>query len=164
MSFSRESFYTDLDAKKPEYGSMLTRGINLQFMPTPQNVHVFAQQFVDFLKEIRSIELDYSATSLPIAEALLEGFYIKHENVDTNAVMIFAIGCYIGEVLAKKCGGKWLNASDANWPVRVNSMLIVIKLPSGLYIDPIAKAFRRSYYGNTESIMDYYMELVSSNS
>ena len=164
MSFSRESFYTDLNAKKPEYGSMLTHGINLPFMPTPQNVHQYAQQFVDFLEEARKIELDYSASSLPIVEAVLEGFHSNKEEVDINAVMIFGIGCYIGEVLVKKCGGKWLNARDINSPVRVNSMLIVIKLPSGLYIDPIAKAFRRSYYGNVDSIMDYYMELTVPNS
>lgn len=164
MSFSKESFYTDLNAEKPEYGSMLTRGINLPYLPTPQNVHVFAKQFVDFLKKIRNIELDFSAESLMVAEAVLQGFYSHKEPVDNNAVMIFSIGCYIGEVLIKKCGGKWLNASDANWPVQVNSMLIVVKLPTGLFIDPIAKAFRRSYYGSADSIMDYYMELTVHNS
>lgn len=164
MAFSRESFHTDLNANRPEYGRMLTHGINLPYMPTPQNVHVFAQQFGDFLKEIRKIELDYSASSLPIVEAVLEGFHSNKDDVDANAVMIFGIGCYIGEVLVKKCGGKWMNASDANWPVPVSSMAIVVKLPTGLFIDPIAKAFRRSYYGNVDSIMDYYMELTVPNS
>jgi len=164
MSFSRESFYTDVDTVRPEYGTMLTHGINLPYMPTPQNVHVFAQQFVDFLDTIRNTKLDYSASSLPIAESVLSGFHTKQEVVDKNAVIIFGIGCYIGEVLAKKCGGRWINARDANWPIAVSSMAIVVKLPSGLFIDPIAKAFRRSYYGTADSIMDYYLELVSANS
>jgi hypothetical protein len=164
MRFSRESFDTNLNAAKPEYGSMMTRGINLIKMPTPQNVHEFAKQFVDFLKKIRNIDLDYSVPTLVFAEAILQGFYSKREPIDDNAVLIFSVGCYIGEVIAKKCNGKWLNASDGNWPVPMNSMLIVIKLPNGLFIDPIAKAFRASYYGPADSIADYYAELVTEAS
>jgi hypothetical protein len=164
MAFSKESFYIDLKANRPEYGSMLTLGINLPYMPTPQNVSTFAQQIVDFLKIIRGIELDYSVSSLQFVEAVLQGFHTNQENVDENALFIFSIGCYIGEVIAKKCGGKWINASDANWPVPVSSMAIVIKLPNGLFIDPIAKAFRRSYYGEADSIGTYYLELASVNS
>lgn len=164
MAFSRESFYTDLTANRPEYGSMLTRGINLPYMPTPQNVNGFSQQIVDFLDKIRGIKLDYSVQSLTFVEAVLQGFYSNKEDVDGNALIIFSIGCYIGDVIARKCGGKWINASDANWPVAVSSMAIVIKLPNGLFIDPIAKAFRRAYYGVDDSIGAYYLELVSANS
>ena len=160
MIFSRESFHTDLKAKKPEYGSMLTRGMHIKDMPTPEN----AQNFVDFLNEIRGIKLDYSIASLYYAEAVLEGLYIDHKDIDRNAVFIFSIGCYIGEVLSKPCGGRWFNSKDIISPVKVMSMAVVMKLPSGLCIDPIAKAFRRSYYGSTDSIVDYYMEITSFNS
>jgi len=164
MNFSRESFDTNLNAAKPEYGNMLTKGINLPYMPTPDNILTYADKFVHFMGKIKSIELDYAVSSLAVVDAVLEGFYSRKESPDQNALMLFSIGCYIGEVIGRKCNGKWMNARDCDWPERVTSMAVVMKLPSGLFIDPIAKAYRRSYYGDAESIGVYYMELVSANS
>ena len=35
-------------------------------------------------------------------------------------------------------------------------MPIVVKLPNGNVVDPIAKAFKRFYYGEPDSIMYFY--------
>ncbi|WP_290796517.1 hypothetical protein [Flavihumibacter sp. UBA7668] len=43
-------------------------------------------------------------------------------------------------------------------------MPIVVKLPNGNIVDPIAKAFKRFHYGEAESIHYFYHFFTSSNS
>ena len=162
MSFSRESFFTDPNEPRPEFGYLTTTPITFAIQPAPDTMPIIAQNFVDFISKMRGVQLDYSATSLEYVDAGLQAFYNHKDPVDHTAELILMMGCYIGEVIVRKTGGKWINPREADWPVRVSSMMVVAKLPTGLYIDPLAKAFRRAYYGPVDSIVDYYMELVSA--
>ena len=126
-------------------------------MAMPDTAHILADRFVKFLKEIRNFNMDYSVETLFIVDALFEGFVTQKNDVDENAVLIYTAGCYVGEVIQKQLKGKWIDPSKEKWPQRIRTLSVML-LPNNDYIDPIAKSFRRSYYGKKESIIDWYNE------
>ena len=142
--------------KKPANGPMPTRGLNLQFIPTPDNGHRFAQQFVDAVKNNDRIELDYSVGTLQFVDKFLQRFSDEGLAVDDFAETIFVAGAYVGEVIIKNNDGTWLRQEDANLPKGIVMTPIVVKLSNGNITDPIAKAFKRFHYGDTDNINYFY--------
>ena len=57
--------------------------------------------------------------------------------------------------------GVWIRQEEANLPEGMKMMPLVIKLPNGTITDPIAKAFKRFYNGETDSIPYYYHVFTS---
>ena len=73
---------------------------------------------------------------------------------DTDARM-FAMGCYIGEVIRRVKGGEW-QGSDADPNVKVN---LELRLPDGSICWPTQRAMRRLKNGASDSVVAYAQEL-----
>ena len=155
MSFLKNLF-SKKGNDKPDEGPMPTRPLNLQFAPTPDNGHRFAQQFVDAVKNNDKIELDYTVDTLEFVDIFLQRFSDEGLTVNDFAETIFVAGAYVGEVMIKNNDGKWLRQDEANLPNGINMTPIVVKLSNGNITDPIAKAFKRFYYGDTENLRYFY--------
>ena len=144
--------------KKPnqDNGPMPTRGLNLQFAPTPDNGQKFAEQFVGAVKKNDNIELDYSVDTLNYVDKLLQRFSDEGLTVNDFAETIFVAGSYVGQVMIENRNGIWIRQDNLNLPDGVSMMPIFVKLPNGKIADPIAKAFKRFHYGDTENIEYFY--------
>jgi hypothetical protein len=142
--------------KKDDTGLMPTRGLNLQYTPTPDNGLNFAKQFQDAVKANEGIDLDFSVETLVFTDKFLQSFREKALLVNDFAETIFVVGCYVGQVMVHNKGGKWIKEEDANLPKGVTMMPIVIQLPNGTITDPIAKSFKRFYNGEIDNISYYY--------
>jgi len=142
--------------KKDDIGPMPTRNLNLRFIPTPDNVLKFAEQFRDAVKENENIDLDFSVETLKFTDTFLQRFRNEGLTVNDFAETIFVAGCYVGQVMVQNNGGVWIKQEDANLPDGITMMPIVIKLPSGTITDPIAKSFKRFYNGEEDSIPYFY--------
>ena len=155
------SFFKKLFAgqdKKPNHdnGPMPTRRLNLQFPPTPDNGHKFAEQFVGAVKNNDKIELNYSIDTLKYVDKFLQRFSDEGLSVNDFAETIFVAGSYVGQVMVNNNDGIWIRQEDANLPEGVSMMPIVVKLPNDNIADPIAKAFKRFHYGDTENVEYFY--------
>ena len=144
--------------KRPpnDEGPTPTRGLNLQYQPIPENGPKFAKQFVDAVSNNENKELDYGVDTLDFVDHFLQRFRDEGLNVNDFAETIFVAGAYVGEVMIKNNQGVWIKQEDANLPDGVSMMSIVIKLPNGNVVDPIAKAFKRFHYGESDSIRYFY--------
>ncbi|MFX1257144.1 MAG: hypothetical protein ACFFAN_04765 [Promethearchaeota archaeon] len=64
---------------------------------------------------------------------------------------IFAIGCYVGEVICKSLGGKW-NGDDSDPQAEIN---VTLKLPDSSIIWPVQRVMKRFKNGPEDSIVAY---------
>ena len=142
--------------KDDDIGPMPTRKLNFQFLPTPDNGLNFAEQFRSAVKSNENINLDFSIETLKFVDEFLQRFRDEGLTVNDFAETIFVAGCYVGQVMATNNGGVWIRQEDAKLPDGVTMMPLVIKLPNGIITDPIAKAFKRFYNGEVDSITYYY--------
>jgi hypothetical protein len=162
MSFLKNLFGKQ-DNKKPGNGPIPTRGLNLQFTPTPDNGHKFAKQFIEAVKNNDRIDLDYSVDILEFVDQFLQRFSDEGLTVNDFAETIFVAGAYVGEVMIKNSNGSWVKQEDANLPASITMMPIVVKLSNGSISDPIAKAFKRFHCGDTDNIRYFYHVVTKDN-
>lgn len=137
-------------------GPMPARALKLQYTPAAENGDKFADQYRSAVKENEHIELDYSVKSLQFVDNFLQRFRDEGLTVNDFAETIFAAGCYVGQVMINNNQGQWINSEDANLPDGVRMMPIVIKLPNGKICDPIGKAFKRFYHGESDSLQYFH--------
>ena len=156
MSFFNKLFGGQDKKPNSDKGPMPTRGLNLQFIPIPDNGLKFAQQFVDAVKMNDNIELDYSVATLNYVDKFLQRFSDEGLTINDFAETIFVAGSYVGQVMIKNNGGIWIRQEEVNLPDGVSMMPIVVKLPNGNIADPIAKAFKRFHFGDTENVKYFY--------
>ena len=161
MSFFKKIFGGQNKKPNLDNGAMPTRGLNFQFETTPDNGMKFAQQFVDAVKKNDNIELDYSVDTLNYVDKFLQQFSDEGLTVNDFAETIFVAGSYVGQVMINNNNGIWIRQEEANLPDGVSMMPIVVKLPNGTITDPIAKAFKRFYYGDTDNIKYFYQVFTS---
>jgi len=162
MNFLKKLFGKQHNNSLPGNDPMPSRHLNFQFEITPDNGNILAQQFVDAVQKNDNINLTYSIDSIAFVEEFLENF--KREGITVNdfAETIFVAGAYVGEIMVKNSGGVWIWQEEAIPPDGIKMMPIIVKLPNGNYADPIAKAFKRFHYGETESIQ-YFYEVFTNN-
>lgn len=156
MSFFKKLFGGQDKKPNPDNGPMPTRGLNLQFTPTPNNGQNFAEQFVSAVKSNDKIELDYSVDTLNFVDKFLQRFSDEGLTVNDFAETIFVAGSYVGQVMINNDNGVWISQEEVKLPDGVSMMPIVVKLPNGNIADPIAKAFKRFHYGDTENVEYFY--------
>ena len=142
-------------SKKPAPQPPPSRVLKLAHEVTSENGPRFARQFVDAVNRIDSVELNYQKDSLGFVDSFLDRF--KKEGLTANefAETIFVAGCYVGEVMVTTINGKWVNESDVAVPGQAKLTRIVVQLSNGHVADPIAKAFKRFQFGESESLSDF---------
>ena len=150
--------------KREDIGPMPTRKLNFQFLPTAENGLNFAMQFRDAVKSNENIDLDFSIETLKFVDNFLQRFRDEGLTVNDFSETIFVSGCYVGQVMVENNNGVWIRQEDANLPEGIKMMPLVIKLPNGIITDPIAKAYKRFYNGETDSIPFYYHVFTSEKS
>jgi hypothetical protein len=156
MKFFRKFFGGEDKRTNRDNGYMPTRALNLQFTPTPENGLNFAQQFVEAVKQHENIELDYSVDTLHFVDIFLQRFSDEGLTVNDFAETIFVTGSYVGQVMIKNEKGTWVRQEEVKLRDGVIMMPIVVQLPNGNIADPIAKAFKRFHFGETDNISYFY--------
>ena len=168
MTFFKKLFGRAENPKKPDaleqgdIGPMPTRKINFKFPPIPENGSMLAKLFVDTVRNMEDLSLDYSVDTIDFIDDFLQRFSEEDITVNDFAETIAVAGIYVGEVLVINNNGIWIKQEDANLPQGVTMFPIVVKLPNGNIVDPIAKAFKRFYYGESDSIRYFYEVFTKS--
>ncbi|MGE3808064.1 MAG: hypothetical protein AB7K24_25670 [Gemmataceae bacterium] len=121
---------------------------------TPENGPVFAADIVASTARITGDTLDYSVASLAVVDRIIENFRKDGQTIDSMAETLFCFGCYVGEVLVRNAGGRWLATPEEHLPVL--GMRITVELPNSL-CNPIAKVFKRMHNGMEDHLPYFYV-------
>ena len=162
MNFFKNLFGGKGKKPLPDAGPIPTRELHLAFVASPANGHLFAQQFVDAVKKNEGIELDYSINTLDFVDKFLQRFSDEGMSVNDFAETIFVAGSYVGQVMINNNSGLWIAQAEANLPEGVTMMPLVVKLPNGTITDPIAKAFKRFHFGESDDLKYFYRVFTSN--
>ena len=145
----------------PDAGPMPTRELRLPHTPSPANAVLLAEIFVDAVNKNDGLQLDYSIDTLDFVSKFLQQFSDEGLSVNDFAETIFVAGCYVGQVMVNNNSGVWISQDEVSLPEGVSMMPIVVKLPNGNIADPIAKAFKRFYFGEGEDLKYFHHVFTS---
>ncbi len=129
--------------------------IRLPKPPIPKNAKGYAEIAVSAANNIDNVELDYSPESLEIVDSILGRFHQDQAPVDQIGAVLFAFGCYVGEVLVRQAGGRWRKEKETEMR-GVAGFFIVVELPDGKICNPIGKVFKRVQDGEEDSLPYFY--------
>ena len=120
------------------------------------------------LREDIAISKDWIATALRSSgynadftlESLKEIDRFFDEQIDGLLVKnrgskLFALGCYIGEVLIDEYGGQWIT-DDSDPKGEIN---IAVRFDDGSIVWPVQRALKRCLYGKENDIFPYALAI-----
>lgn len=130
--------------------------LELRFPATPETAADHAQLAVRLASEEHDIDLDFSTKSLESLDALVDSLREDGLSGEEAAEALFVMGCYLGEVLARRLGGAWVPTSRS--PLKdVSPWPMVVSLPDGSAWDAIGKVFRRLELGDSEFLPAFFL-------
>lgn len=115
-----------------------------------------ADEFVVSMRDF-GWELDYSERSLQTVEEVIERQFVdwrpwrKGKAAKKNVPIASLVGAYVGEVMIRHVGGEWGWMPDFD--------VAAVKLPSGTWTSPPAKAQKRFVNGREDNLVAYYEAL-----
>lgn len=129
--------------------------LELRYPATPENALDHAQLAVEAVWEECEVTLDFTPESLDSVDSQIEGFREEGVTGEDAAEALFVLGCYLGQVMVRALGGKWVAtarsplAAISPWPM-------VVLLPGGSAWDAIGKAFKRLELGDSEYLPAFF--------
>jgi len=120
--------------------------LELRYPATADNALDHAQLAVEVAWEEFGVDLDYSAGSLEAVDAQVESLREDGLTGEGAAEALFVFGCYVGEVMARALGGRWM--ATARTPLaKISPWPMVVVLRDGSTWDPIGKVYKRLELG-----------------
>ena len=127
----------------------------LKYPPTPEAAPQHAALAVSAAQLIQDIELDYSIESLELLDGLLERLHQDGVAVDQVAEVLFACGCYVGEVFVRHAGAAWCPTEGTSME-GVTGFPLLIQLGPQRYCNPVGKVFKRLVEGGEHGLVPFY--------
>lgn len=133
----------------------LTVRLALKYPPVAENAPRFAADIVAAVAERSRVHLDYSTSSLRIVDRVIDGLRQEEPSVGPVADMLFGFGAYLGEVLVREAGARWVDF-DASQR-ELFGYAFGITMPDGRAWNPLGKAFKRFKDGPGDSVHHFFM-------
>jgi len=130
---------------------------------TPEEARQMADRFARMTQERTGVRLDYSPESLAAVDAAVDQIKATGVSETDASGMLYAVGCYVGEVFVRNAGGEWC-ATKTLGMEKVCSWPIAIKLKGGAGANPIGKAFKRFRNGPEDDLVFFYKSTLALES
>ena len=135
--------------------------LELRYPASPENALDHAQLAVEAAWEEFEVDLDYSPASLESVDSQVESLREEGMNGEDAAEALFVLGCYLGQVMVRALGGRWL--ATARSPLAdISPWPMVVVLPGGSAWDPIGKVYKRLELGDSEYLPGFFAAAVAS--
>ncbi len=129
--------------------------LRLRFPASPEHARDHASVAVELFRAELEIDLDYSPGSLEAVDEQLERLREEGYTAGELGETLFALGCYLGDVLVRALGGRW--EATARTPLaKLSPWPMVVVLRDGTPWDALGKVFRRFEVGDTEYLPAFF--------
>lgn len=135
--------------------------LRLRFPASPETALDHAQLAVEAVYEESGETLDYSPASLEAVDAQIEALREEGLSGEDAAEALFVLGCYLGEVMVRALGGRWV-ATASSPLARVSPWPMVVVLSDGSGWDAIGKAYKRIELGDSEYVPAFFLAAAES--
>lgn len=125
---------------------------------TPEEALQLADKFVRMIRRQTGALLAFTPDTLDAVDSAVDQVRASGVSEADASGMIYAVGCYVGEVIVRNAGGAWCPTAELGME-QVCSWPIVVRLPSGAGANPIGKAFKRFRDGEGDSLVFFYESL-----
>ena len=129
--------------------------LRLRYPATPENAIDHAQLAVEAAWEEFETQLDYSPGTLEGVDAQVESLREEGLTSEDAAELLFVLGCYVGEVMARALGGRWV-ATVRSSLAELSPWPMVVQLPGGSVWDAIGKVYKRFELGDAEYLPAFF--------
>lgn len=129
--------------------------LELRYPARPESAAEHAELAVRLAREEYETRLDYSPGSLEDVDGLVDGLREEGLSAEEAAETLFVLGCYLGEVLVRSLGGRWV-ATPRSALRALSPWPMVAVLPDGSSWDAIGKVFKRLELGDSEYLPAYF--------
>ncbi len=126
--------------------------------PSPQNAAEIARMAIPFVKQNYGVTLDYTPGTLPRVDEVLDDLRQDQKFEDLQP-LLFAIGCYVGEVLARQTKATWQKTEDLGLRAAASAPM-VIRMPDGRGCNPIGMVYKRFRNGPEDSVAAFYQVMT----
>ncbi|MFD8571586.1 hypothetical protein [Streptomyces sp. NPDC059639] len=103
------------------------------------------------------LPLDYSVASLRVVDFLIDGLRKGTTERGRLDGVLFELGAYVGEVLARRAGAVWVDL-DAGQRAYFGQG-VGVRMPDGRVWNPLGKVVNRYEVGSEESLRTFYLTL-----
>lgn len=100
------------------------------------------------------VRLDFSPGSLEAVDDQIESLREEGLTSEDAAENLFVLGCYLGEVMARALGGRWIAAARSPL-AEVSPWPMVVQIGGSAW-DPIGKTYKRFELGDSEYLPAYF--------
>ncbi len=133
--------------------------LRLKYDPTPENAAAFAADIAAATLRISGVELDYSRESVRRVDAVIENLRSDGPPAEQIAETLFGFGCYVGEVMVRRGGGRW-DAPTGTDEEAFAGYPLVVRFQAGGWANPIHKVFRRYREGEEHQLIHFYDVMI----
>ena len=133
--------------------------LRLRYPPTPEAAPRHAALCVSAALVIYDIDLDYTSESLRVVDDILGHMHQGGAAMERMAELLFAFGCYVGEVFVHQERGRWCRAEGT--PLEEGAGFpLILQLGPERYCNPIGKVFKRLAVGAEHGLWRFYAGLT----
>lgn len=126
----------------------------MALVPSPENAAEIAGLVPPFVRENYGVVLDYGVESLSHVDRVIEDLR-RDQRFETLQTMLFAMGCYVGEVMVRQAGASWRTTAQMGMG-EVASSPIVIRVADGRGCNPVGRVYKRFQSGAGHSLVSFY--------
>ena len=72
------------------------------------------------------------------------------------------MGCYVGEVLVRRAGGRWRGTEELGMGL-VASSPIAIEMPDGRGCNPVGRVYKRFQKGREDGLASFYQAMTGES-
>lgn len=116
-----------------------------------------AEHFAETVKDHFNVDLDFTGKSLKKVDGIIGKYFKKHKDEEHLATSVLSFGSYLGEVIRRNVGGKWV-VKDS-----VFDSSILVKGAKGEKIEflPFKRVIKR-FYSRSNYLYPYYRKVLKT--
>ena len=127
----------------------------LPYPPVPGRAASLSRYAVLCAAEIDGVLLDGTPESVEFVDGLILGFRRRRQPVSQIGPRVYALGCYVGELLVAKGQAKW--EAPGQLAGRISLARMGLRLANGSRIGPVDQAFALLKNGQKDSLVGFYV-------
>jgi hypothetical protein len=129
--------------------------LELKYPAAATNAPEHARVAVELFRSQFDWALDFAPFSLEAVDERIELLREEGHSTEESAEALFVIGCYLGEVIVRALGGRWVVTQESALAA-ISPWPMVVALSDGSVWDVIGKVFRRFELGDSEYLPAFF--------